>query len=63
MEKLKDTSRFKPDKGFKGAEGGVRGEGRSEPVQFEKLHTATAADPFGIDEIVDGSSRKKARWD
>jgi hypothetical protein len=62
MAKLKDTSRFKPDKGFKGAEGGVRGEGRSEPVQFEKLPSA-AADPFGIDEIVDGSSRKKARWD
>lgn len=59
MAKLNDTSRFKPDKGFKGAEGGVKGEGRSEPVQFEKVQ----ADPFGIDDIVEGSSRKKARWD
>jgi SNW domain-containing protein 1 len=59
MAKLNDTSRFKPDKGFKGAEGGVKGEGRSEPVQFEKVQP----DPFGIDDIVEGSSRKKARWD
>ena len=33
MEKLNDTSRFKADKGFKGAEGGGRTGGRSEPVQ------------------------------
>lgn len=34
MEKLNDTSRFKADKGFKGAEGGGGGGGgRSEPVQ------------------------------
>ena len=33
MEKLTDTSRFKADKGFKGAEGGSRVGGRSEPVQ------------------------------
>lgn len=36
MSKLLDTSRFKADKGFKGAEGGVNAGPRSEPVQFEK---------------------------
>mmetsp|Transcript_24334 Transcript_24334/g.35675 ORF Transcript_24334/g.35675 Transcript_24334/m.35675 type:complete len:603 (+) Transcript_24334:63-1871(+) len=57
MAKLSDTSRFKPDKGFKGAEGSGQGGGRTAPVQFEKVQD----DPFGIDDIVDGSSRKKAR--
>ena len=59
MAKLQDTSKFKPDKGFRGAESNVKGEKRSAPVQFEKV----TADPFGIDEIVDGSNRKKTRRD
>lgn len=36
LAKLSDTSRFKPDKGFKGAEGGVGAGGRDAPVQFER---------------------------
>jgi SNW domain-containing protein 1 len=36
IAKLSDTSRFKPDKGFKGAEGGVGAGGRDAPVQFER---------------------------
>ncbi|CAE7610627.1 Bx42 [Symbiodinium microadriaticum] len=59
MAKLSDTSKFKPDKGFKGAEGSHAEGGRSAPVQFERPKDE---DPFGIDDIVDGSSsRKKAR--
>lgn len=59
MEKLQDTSRFKADKGFRGAEGGMRAGGRTEPVQFEKM---AKDDPFGIDDIVEGD-RKRARKD
>jgi hypothetical protein len=55
MSKLSDTSKFKPDKGFKGAEGGGHAGGRDAPVQFEKAQK----DPFGIDDIVE--SRKKPR--
>ena len=61
LAKLADTSKFKPDKGFKGAEAGAMGYGlkRSEPVQFEKTATTSAAaDPFGIDDIIQS---KKAR--
>eukprot|EP01035_Chromulina_nebulosa_P019516 gene19516-25412_t len=36
MAKLSDTSRFRPDKGFKGAEGGVNAGPRDAPVQFER---------------------------
>jgi SNW domain-containing protein 1 len=36
MKQLKDTSRFKPDKGFKGAEASAGASARSAPVQFEK---------------------------
>lgn len=57
MAKLSDTSKFKPDKGFKGAEGQQAPGGRSAPVQFER----PSDDPFGIDDIVDGGSKKKAR--
>ena len=73
MAKLSDvTGRFKPDKGFRGAEGGGRAP-REAPVQFER----PGADPFGINEIVQGSgasgggvggdgsggAAKKARYD
>jgi SNW domain-containing protein 1 len=48
LAKLTDTSRFKPDKGFKGAESSGGGK-RDAPVQFEKERRD---DPFGIDDIV-----------
>ena len=57
MSKLSDTSRFKPDKGFKGAEGG-EGAPREAPVQFER---AREEDPFGINQIVDSGKSKKSR--
>ena len=57
MAKLQDTSKFKPDKGFKGAEGGTSTGGRDAPVQFER---AREADPFDLDEIVQS---KRARVD
>lgn len=42
--KLADTSRFKADKGFQGADGGRGGgKGREAPVQFEKV---AEADPY-----------------
>ena len=62
LAKLADTSKFKPDKGFRGAEAGAAGYGlkRAEPVQFEKTVAATAADPFGIDDIIQS---KRAKYD
>jgi len=53
MAKLSDTSKFKPDKGFKGTDGGRSGGARDAPVQFEK-----ADDPFGLDDLL---QTKKAR--
>lgn len=43
LSKLRDTSRFKPDKGFKGAEGGGYGGPRDAPVEFER---ARETDPY-----------------
>jgi SNW domain-containing protein 1 len=60
MSKLSDTSRFKPDKGFKGADGGGNGAPREAPVQFER---AREDDPFGINDIVGTSKAKKPRRD
>lgn len=60
MAKLSDTSRFKPDKGFKGAEGGVHAGGRDAPVQFEK--EGAASDTFGINDLV-GHRSKRQRHD
>lgn len=54
MAKLSDTSKFKPDVGFKGAEGGVNAGPRTEPVQFEKH----VDDPFGISDLI---KKKKPR--
>jgi SNW domain-containing protein 1 len=54
-----DTSRFKPDKGFTGADYGKGGEGGA--VQFEK--EAEEADPFGLDAFlsdVRGGKKKGA---
>jgi SNW domain-containing protein 1 len=59
LAKLSDTSRFKPDKGFKGAEGGTRSAPRDAPVQFER-HREEEEDAFGIEDIV---QNKRARRD
>ena len=56
MAKLSDTSRFKADKGFKGAEGGSGAGPRDAPVQFER---AKDEDEFGIEDIV--RSKKSRR--
>lgn len=58
LAKLTDTSRFKPDKGFKGTQGAAGGS-RAEPVQFEKAQ-AREEDPFGINDIV---KSKRSRHD
>lgn len=58
LAKLTDTSRFKADKGFKGADGGSGAGPRDAPVQFER---ARDVDEFGIGDIVNTS--KKARHD
>eukprot|EP01039_Chlorochromonas_danica_P005445 gene5445-5993_t len=56
MDKLLNTSRFRPDKGFKGAEGGGRGQGgRDAPVQFEKVDER---DPYARDRE---SGRRRSR--
>lgn len=60
MAKLSDTSRFKPDKGFKGAEGGAHTGGRDAPVQFEK--EGASNDTFGINDLV-GHRSKRPRHD
>lgn len=54
LAKLKDTSRFRPDKGFAGTQGAPEGGGgRSAPVQFEKAREREPEeDPFDIGEIV-----------
>jgi len=51
----KSTSRFKPDRGFEGAEEGTRTQPRDKPVPFEKEE----ADPFGIGQML--SAVKKGR--
>jgi len=43
MAKLSDTSRFRADKGFQGAEGGGKVAPRDAPVQFEKVENS---DPY-----------------
>ena len=46
MAKLSDTSRFKPDKGFKGAESSAEPGGRSAPVQFETGKNVQSEDDY-----------------
>ena len=62
MAALKDTTRFRADKGFQGTEGGTASAPtgpRNAPVQFEKAASSSAKsarheeDVFGIGEIVD----------
>lgn len=61
LTKLKDTSRFQPDKGFQGTDGAPRGGTRSAPVQFEKAESTRSRheDPYGIDDLV--QSKKSRR--
>ncbi len=79
MAMLSETSRFKADKGFKGAEGGERAAGRDAPVQFEKGRDSDRdrdddndnggrghddRDPFGINDVVgNGSRSKRSRYE
>lgn len=55
LKKLKDTSKFRPDKGFSGTErdGKEKSTQRTEPVQFEK----ESEDLFGLDEFMTTAKR------
>lgn len=53
-----DTARFKPDKGFKGAD--VSAGPRSKPVEFEK---DAEDDPFGLGNLMDDVRKKKGALD
>ena len=53
MEKLIKTSRFQPDKGFSGADGGHVRDG---PVQFEK---EVDEDPFGLNKFLTEAEKAK----
>ncbi|KAG1679931.1 hypothetical protein FOA52_006995 [Chlamydomonas sp. UWO 241] len=60
----KGTERFKPDKGFKGAD--VSAGPRSAPVQFERNEqrappAAEEADPFGLDQFLSEVKADKGR--
>lgn len=59
VEKLRNTERFQPDRGFKGADADGGAGQRSGPVQFEKEE----ADPFGLDDFMTGAARKKRALD
>jgi SNW domain-containing protein 1 len=58
LAKLRDTSRFKPDKGFKGAEGGTGAGGRDAPVQFER-----ARDDDEVDDTVQTKRQRRDSHD
>ena len=62
MAKLSDvTSRFKPDKGFQGADStGVRGVPRDAPVQFERPEDSGGG---GSSSSSSSSGTKRARYD
>lgn len=60
------TERFKPDRGFAGADAAPAGP-RTKAVEFEK-HAEAEADPFGLDQFLDqvkggGAGRKKGALD
>jgi SNW domain-containing protein 1 len=63
MEKLKDTSRFQPDKGFQGTEGAPRGLPRTAPVQFEASSSSgrrgVERDNYGEEDV--GSLKRSRR--
>jgi len=53
LEKGSSTSKFKPDRGFKGSDKvEVSQGGRSKPVEFEK----EKADPYGLSELLESGS-------
>lgn len=56
LEKLVQTSRFQPDKGFAGTD---RGQRRDGPVQFEKEEE----DPFGLDKFLTEAKKGKRPLD
>jgi SNW domain-containing protein 1 len=58
IAKLSDTSRFRPDKGFQGAEGGAKHAPRDAPVQFEK---AESHDPYARPSQQKSSRRDDSR--
>ncbi|MFS7939066.1 putative SKI-interacting protein, SKIP [Helianthus anomalus] len=49
LEKIRNTDRFKPDKGFTGA--GEKSAPRGGPVEFER-DVVEDADPFGLDQFL-----------
>jgi SNW domain-containing protein 1 len=57
LDKVLKTARFKPDKGFSGADGTAAAAAgpRSAPVQFEK--EAEGDDPFGLAQFFDDAKR------
>ena len=58
IAQLKETSRFKADRGFAGAEVSRNsGETRTAPVQFEKARGRE--DVFGLDDISGGSKKPR----
>jgi SNW domain-containing protein 1 len=61
LTKLKNTSKFQPDKGFQGTEGAPKSMNRSEPVQFERAvaKRSEEADPYGIEDIVQSKKSRK----
>jgi len=54
MEKILDTTRFKPDKNFDGGDRSSKEEARSKPVEFEvdSKKSSKEEDPFGLDEFL-----------
>jgi len=53
LEKNSSTSKFKPDRGFKGSDKAeVPQGGRSKPVEFEK----EKADPYGLGQLLESGS-------
>ncbi|GAB5367336.1 hypothetical protein AAMO2058_001221600 [Amorphochlora amoebiformis] len=53
------TSRFKPDRGFKGADAQVSSSVRAKPVEFEK----DKADPYGLGQFMSSVKEKKNALD
>lgn len=57
FQKLQDTSKFQPDKGFTGTEKREKGlQPRDKPVEFEKKKPEE--DPFGLDEFLSAAKKK-----
>mmetsp|Transcript_48002 Transcript_48002/g.79513 ORF Transcript_48002/g.79513 Transcript_48002/m.79513 type:complete len:466 (-) Transcript_48002:104-1501(-) len=50
------TSKFRPDRGFKGAEDQVASSARAKPVEFEKQQSE---DPYGLGQFMSEAGKKK----